>query len=237
QVTLWLQKIFGNEPMPQYEVNARTVDILYELVKANEATKRDISLLIKDIKQQATQYKAQAKRLEDILGGNLHLSPLCLSGQGTRYCNAVVKSAMTLETKDTSPVCLCCAIGDMNSELYKTISKNGALELELMELEKKLTAAVILEEQLQEDLKKTEELLEVEKDNIDTRSQDMKFLRERTEFLRRQVKDAEEQLAATGLEESLQHESLMSLAEKLAGLQHEIEPLKKKLESYLDLSP
>lgn len=61
QVTLWLKKIYGNQPVPQYEVNARTIDILYELVECNEARDRDVSLLIEDMKQKATEYEAEGE--------------------------------------------------------------------------------------------------------------------------------------------------------------------------------
>ncbi|KAM6364400.1 LOW QUALITY PROTEIN: HAUS augmin-like complex subunit 1 [Pluvialis apricaria] len=86
------------------------------------------------------------------------------------------------------------------------------------------------------DLKKTEELLEVEKAKADS-SQNLKFLKEKSKDLKIRIKAAEEQLAATGLDRSLTHESLVSLSEELDRLQEEIVPLKKKLESYLDLTP
>ncbi|XP_010581276.1 PREDICTED: HAUS augmin-like complex subunit 1 isoform X2 [Haliaeetus leucocephalus] len=237
RVTLWLKKIYGNRPVPQYEVNARTIDILYELVECNEARDRDVSLLIEDMKQKATEYEAEANYLEGLLAESLGLSLSSLSSKGTSYLSVLVDSAMTLETKDTSLASFFSAINDMTSELYATESKNREMELELSNLRKKLTAAVMLEKQLEEDLKKAEELLEVEKAKADSRSQNLKFLKNKSEDLKIRIKAAEEQLAATGLDQSLTHESLMSLSEKLAGLQEEIVPLKKKLESYLDLTP
>uniref|UniRef100_A0ACB8ENW4 Uncharacterized protein n=1 Tax=Sphaerodactylus townsendi TaxID=933632 RepID=A0ACB8ENW4_9SAUR len=47
----------------------------------------------------------------------------------------------------------------------------------------------------------------------------------------------EEQLSVTGMDPSLTHESLVSLSEKLAELKKQAAPLKKKLDSYLDLTP
>ncbi|KAM9262676.1 HAUS augmin-like complex subunit 1 isoform 2-T4 [Morus bassanus] len=192
RVTLWLKKIYGNQPIPQYEVNARTVSILYELAEDSEATDRDISLLIEDMKEQEAEYKAQAEYLQSILTESLHLSPFSLSEEGVRYFNAVVNSAVTLGVKDTSLVW---------------------------------------------DLKKTEKQLKVEKTIADETFQDLEFLKEKAEVFRGEIKAAEEQLAATGLEESLKHKSLVSLAQKLARLQQEIVPLKKERESYLDLTP
>ncbi|XP_010117157.1 PREDICTED: HAUS augmin-like complex subunit 1, partial [Chlamydotis macqueenii] len=130
-----------------------------------------------------------------------------------------------------------CAINDMTSELYATESKNREMELELTDIRNKLTAALMLEKQLEEDLKKTEELLELEKAKGDSRARNLKFLKDKSGDLKIRIKAAEEQLAATGLDESLTHEALVSLSEELAQLQEETVPLKKKLESYLDLTP
>ncbi|KAK4811297.1 hypothetical protein QYF61_023349 [Mycteria americana] len=138
KVTLWLKKIYGNQPIPQYEVNARTVDILYELVECNEARDGDVSLLIEDMKQKG------------LLAESLDLSLSSLSSEGTSYLNVLVNSAMTLETKDASLASCFCAINDMTSELFETESKNREMEWELTNTRKKLTAVLMLEKRLEE---------------------------------------------------------------------------------------
>lgn len=60
QVTSWLKKIFGDY-CPQYEVNARTVDILYELAEFHEARDSDVSLLVEDKKEWAAEYQAKGE--------------------------------------------------------------------------------------------------------------------------------------------------------------------------------
>uniref|UniRef100_A0A674HW76 HAUS augmin like complex subunit 1 n=2 Tax=Emydidae TaxID=8476 RepID=A0A674HW76_9SAUR len=111
------------------------------------------------------------------------------------------------------------------------------MELELTSLRKKLTAALVLEKHLQEDLKKTEEHLAMEKAKADSRTQNMKFLKDKSEDFKFRIKAAEEQLSASGMDPSLTHQSLVSLSEKLSELKQQTVPLKKKLESYLDLTP
>ncbi|KFP66276.1 HAUS augmin-like complex subunit 1, partial [Cariama cristata] len=213
QVTLWLRKIHGDQPVPQYEVNARTVDILYELVECNEAKDRDVSLLIEDMKEKAAEYEAEANYLQGLLTEILELSLSSLSSEGTSYLNALVNSAMTLETNDTSLTSFFCAIDDMTSELYTTESKNREMELALSNSRKKLTTMLTLEKQAEEDLKKTEEHLEIEKTKADSRSQNLQYLKDKSEDLKIRINVAEEQLAAMGLDELLTHESLVSLSE------------------------
>ncbi|XP_054042315.1 HAUS augmin-like complex subunit 1 isoform X2 [Rissa tridactyla] len=289
RIALWLKKIYKNQPIPAFEANKRTVDILYDLAERNEARDRDVSLLIEDKMQKAKEYEAEAKYLQGLLAESLALSLSSLSSKGTSYLDVLVNSAMILETKDTSLVSFFYAINDMTSELYATESKNRQMELELKDRMKKLTGALMLEKQIREDLEKTEKYLEFEMSKAEYQSQKTKFLKDKSKDFKVRIKAAEDQLTATGLHKSLTHESLMSLSEptrefpwdkcpdterqpvilfvirainrvdipwtvfcyvatsvlkllhrmtqELAQLQQETAPVKKKLQSYLDLPP
>ncbi|GAB0202702.1 HAUS augmin-like complex subunit 1 isoform X2 [Grus americana] len=237
RVTLWLKKIYGNEPIPQYEVNARTVDILHDLAEFNEARDRDVSLLIEYMKQKEAEYEAEANYLAGLLTESLDLSESSLSKEGIRYLNVLVDTAMTLEMKDTSLASCFCAIDDLTSELYAAESENREIKLESSKIKEKLTAVLMLEKKLAADLKKTEVFLEIENAKADSRSKNLEFLKNKSEDFKNRIKAAEDQLAAMALDQSLTHESLVSLSEKLAEQQEEIVVLKKKLEFYLDLPP
>ncbi|KAM6329192.1 HAUS augmin-like complex subunit 1 isoform 2-T2 [Alca torda] len=197
----------------------------------------DVSLLIEDMKQKATEYEAEAKYLQSLLAESLALSPSGLSSKGTSYLNVLVNSAVILETKDTSLVSFFCAINDMTSELYATESKNRKMELELGDRMKKLTEALMLEKKIREDLEKTEKYLEFEKAKAQFEDQKIKFLSDKSMDFKIRIKAAEEELTARGLDKSLTHESLVNLSEELAKLRQETVPVKKKLQSYLDLPP
>ncbi|XP_027302654.1 HAUS augmin-like complex subunit 1 [Anas platyrhynchos] len=237
QVTLWLKEVFENQPIPHYEVNPQTVEILYNLKEYSETRERDLAFLVEDTEQKAAEYEAQAKYLEDLLTKGLGLSLSSLSSEGATYLNTLVNSAITLGTKDTSLASFFCAINDMSSELYATESKNKELELELASMNKKLTAALAMEKRLEEDLRKTRDYLEVERVKAESRSQNLKFLRDKSEDFKIRIKAAEEKLAANGLDYSLMHQSLVSMSEKLEEMQKEVVPVKRELDSYLDLTP
>ncbi|XP_063151937.1 HAUS augmin-like complex subunit 1 isoform X1 [Candoia aspera] len=237
QVASWLKKTFGDQPIPPYEADARTVDILYELAERNESRDGDVSLLTEDMKQKAAEYESDGRFLQELLMESLNLSVSSLSKAGTSYLNNLVDIALALETKDTSLASFIPAINDLTSDLYAAESKNKDLELELSNLRRKLTSVLVLEKRLQDDVMKTEDLLIVERAKADGRTQNMKFLKEKSEDIKFRIKSAEEQLSASGLDASLTHESLVTLSEKLAELKKQAVPLKKKLESYLDLTP
>lgn len=61
QVNSWLNSVFGDQKVPCFEVNARTVDILYHIAESSEARCRDTTLLIEDIKQKTSEYEAEGE--------------------------------------------------------------------------------------------------------------------------------------------------------------------------------
>ncbi|XP_020841420.1 HAUS augmin-like complex subunit 1 isoform X1 [Phascolarctos cinereus] len=237
KIALWLKKIFGDQPIPKYEVNPRTTDILYHLSECNKARDRDVSLVIEDLKQKAREYESEAKYLQDLLMESVNLSFTSLSSIGSSYLNALVDSALVLETKDTSLASFIPAVNSLAADLFRTKARNEEMEVELSKLGKNLTATLILEKCLREDLKKAELHLSMEKAKVDSRISNIDFLKAKSDDLRLRIKAAEEQLSARGMDASLSHQSLMALSEKLAELKQQTAPLKKKLESYLDLMP
>ncbi|GAB1301883.1 HAUS augmin-like complex subunit 1 [Apodemus speciosus] len=233
QVAEWLKKIFGDHPIPQYEMNSRTTEILYHLSERNRVRDRDISLVIEDLKQKASEYESEARRLEDFLVESVNFSPANLSNTGSRFLSALVDSAVALEIKDTS----LARVNDLTSDLFRTKSKSEEIKLELEKLEKNLTATLLLEKCLREDLQKAELHLSAERAKVDSRLQNMDFLKAKAAEFRFGIKAAEEHLSARGMDASLSHRSLVALSEKLSELKQQTIPLKKKLESYLDLMP
>ncbi|XP_068931485.1 HAUS augmin-like complex subunit 1 isoform X2 [Petaurus breviceps papuanus] len=237
KIASWLKKIFGDQPIPKYEVNSRTTDILYHLSECNRARDRDISLVIEDLKQKAREYESEARYLQDLLMESVNLSFTSLSSIGSSYLNALVDSALVLETKDTSLASFIPAVNSLAADFFRNKARNEEMEVELNKLGKNLTATLILEKCLREDLKKEELHLSMEKAKVDRRISNIDFLKAKSDDLRLRIKAAEEQLSARGMDASLSHQSLMSLSEKLAELKQQTAPLKKKLESYLDLMP
>ncbi|NWX14941.1 HAUS1 protein, partial [Aegotheles bennettii] len=213
QVTSWLKKIYRNQAIPAYPVNAKTVDYLYGIMERNEARDRDLTLLIEETKQQAAKCKAEANYLQGVLGESLVISPFTLSKKGVRSLDTLASSAMALETKDTSLNNLFCAINDMTSELYATESKNKKMKLELVNLSHKLTAMLILESNIKKDLKNVEETVELRKATADSRQHKLTFLEAKSRDLMVRIKDTQEEIIATGLDQSLMHDALMYLSE------------------------
>ncbi|XP_033890035.3 HAUS augmin-like complex subunit 1 isoform X1 [Acipenser ruthenus] len=237
KVTQWLSNIFGDQPIPHYEVNTRTTEILYQLAECSEARCRDVVLLTEDLEQKAAEYGTEGSYLQELLLEGVGLSTSSLSKTASSYLNALEGSAMALNTKDTSLASYVAAMNDLTADILATEKKNQEMDHELTILRKKLTSALVLRKSLQEDLSKTEENQAVEKARAENRLQNMDFFKAKSEDLKFRIKAAENQLSASRMEPSLSHQALLDLSEKLAKLKQETIPMKKKLESFLDLTP
>ncbi|XP_037980687.1 HAUS augmin-like complex subunit 1 [Motacilla alba alba] len=237
RVTLWLKKLYEGVPVPEYEVNERTVDILHEIMECNEETDRDIMLLIEDMKDRTSKYEAEAEYWQDILGESLGLFEGSLPEEAAKDLTDLVEGAMELEVEDTSLTSFYSAINDMTLEMYKTKSKNEEMEHKLRILTRKLNSALMVEKQLEEDIEKLKKSQEEQKAKAEVQSKNMKFLEDKSKDLKIRICDAEDELVARGLDQSLTHEALMKSSEELAALYKEMEPLKTELASYLDLPP
>ncbi|XP_041325693.1 HAUS augmin-like complex subunit 1 [Pyrgilauda ruficollis] len=237
EVALWLKKLYNGVPIPVYEVNERTVDILHEVMKCNEVREKDVMLLIEDMKDRASKYEAEADYWHNILRQTLGFFESSLSEEATNDLFDLVGSAIELEVENTSLTSFYSALNDMTSELYKTKSKNDEMEWKLKILTKKLTSALMVEKHLEKDVEKLKTSQKAEQAKDEIHSKTLKFLQDKSKDLRIRIRGAEGELIARGLNKSLTHEALMKSSEKVAALRKEIEPLKREVASYLDLPP
>ncbi|XP_029818006.1 HAUS augmin-like complex subunit 1 [Manacus vitellinus] len=233
-VSSWLKKIYGDHFIPSDEVNEKTVDILHDLMECCEAKERDVSLLIEDMKHQEAVHEAATKEMQDIFE-DLGLSPTSLSRKASRDLSSLAKSAVILQTKDTSLTSLFCAINNMTSEQFETTQKNREMQQKLDDVKNKLTSALMLSKQLLEHIENTEELQKKQSVKVERQLKTMTYLTDKCLELEIRIKDAQRELAARGLHTSLTHKALVQLSEELVSLEKKVASLKKEQKIYLEL--
>ncbi|XP_062333468.1 HAUS augmin-like complex subunit 1 [Osmerus eperlanus] len=237
KVSQWLSSVFGDQPVPQYEVNTRTVDILYELAVASEKRCNETALLIEDHKQKASEYQADATHLQDVVLQGVGLSAGSLSKPSSDYLSVLVSSAMVLGIKDTSLGSFIPAMNNLTNELLEAEKYDRRLDRELKTVRKRLADTLVLRKTLQEDLDKTKDAQAIESAKAEERLLNMDFVKAKSKDLSFRNNMSADQLAKRHMENRLSHQSLMELSEEVATLKQEIVPLTKKLEPYRDLSP
>ncbi|XP_073501708.1 HAUS augmin-like complex subunit 1 [Phyllobates terribilis] len=236
KIVLWLKKVFGDRLLP-YEVNFRTMELLYQLAEWNEVRNKDLSLILEDQKLKTAEIKAEAQNTHELLKESLGPSYGDLSRMGNTYLNQLVDSCLALEVKDSSLGSYIPAVNELSAELVAIEAGNQELESELRSLRKKLTNAVVLEKSLEQDLKKAEEQCNVEKAKVEVKVQNLKKLKVKSEEYKYKIQTAKDELSSMGMEDSLTHRSLVSLCESLTELKEQSMTTKEKLKSYLDLAP
>ncbi|KAG7476988.1 hypothetical protein MATL_G00088650 [Megalops atlanticus] len=237
KVSQWLTKIFGDQITPEYEVNTRTVEILYQLAENSEVRCNEVSLLIEDHKQKATEYQSDGCHLQEVLLQGVGLSSGSLSKPASDYMAELEAMAMVLKVMDTSLTSFVPAMNHLTNELVEAEKRDRRMERDLTILRKKLGSALVLRKTLQEDLKKTMKNQEVENAKAEERLLNMDFVKAKSKDLSFRIKMAEEKLASRKMEEPLTHQAILEVSEKIAKFKQEILPLTKKLESYKDLTP
>ncbi|KAJ0004557.1 hypothetical protein NQD34_010771 [Periophthalmus magnuspinnatus] len=237
KVHSWLSEVFRDEAVPQFEVNTRTVDVLYQLALSSEARCRDTELLIEDLQQKALEYQADCAYYQDALLQGVGLSCASLSPTCTDYLSTLVDNAVTLAIRDISLGSFLPAVNNLSNELFEAEKSNRHLEQELKVLRKRLSTTLVLRGNLQEDINKTIKTQAVENANAEERLLNMDFVTTKAKELSHRRERAEAQLLSRNMDKSLTHHSIVQLSQEVTALKQEIVPLKKKLEPYMDLCP
>ncbi|XP_026226951.1 HAUS augmin-like complex subunit 1 [Anabas testudineus] len=237
KVNSWLSSVFGDQTVPQFEVNIRTVDILYQLAQCSEARCSDTALFIEDIKQKTSEYQADGAHLQDVLLQGVGLSCASLSKPATDYLSALVDNAMVLGVRDTSLGSFMPAVNNLTNELLEGEKSSRKLDRELRALRRRLGATLVLRGNLQEDINKTVKSQAVESAKAEERLLNMDFVTAKAKELSIRRERAEAQLVSRNMDKSITHQAVVQLSEEVNTLKQEIIPLKKKLEPYMDLSP
>uniref|UniRef100_A0A8C2KHG4 HAUS augmin-like complex, subunit 1 n=1 Tax=Cyprinus carpio TaxID=7962 RepID=A0A8C2KHG4_CYPCA len=237
KVSQWLRKVFGQQPVPEFEVNTRTVEILYELAESSETRCREAELLIKDHEQKTEEYGSDGTHLQEVLLQAVGLQAGGLSKPAVDLLSALEGTAEVLKLRDTSLGSYMPAINKLTNDALEAEKTDRRLQRELTAVRTKMTAAVVLRKKLQDDLMKITHTQQVEAATAEERLLNMDFMKNKSRDLACRNKIVQEKLDSRQMEDSLTHQAIVQLSEKITALKEESLPLKKKLEPYSDLSP
>ncbi|KPP67934.1 HAUS augmin-like complex subunit 1-like, partial [Scleropages formosus] len=221
-VMQWLKKVFGEQTIPEFEVNTRSVDVLYQLAESSEARCGEVALLLEDYRQKAAEYQAEGCHTKEVLLQGVGLSSGSLSKPASDYLIALKACAMALKVRDTSLISFVSAINDLSSGLLEAEKKDREMERELTTLRRKLGATLMLRKTLQDDLNKILKIQEVEKAKAEERLLNMDFIKAKSRDFSFTIKMAEEQMASRKMEPRLTHQAILDISAEIEKLKQEI---------------
>ena len=63
---MWLEAVFGDEPIPAFEINSKTIEVLSSLVDINTQRDQDTRLLLKDLEQKRDEYASEGEVISEL---------------------------------------------------------------------------------------------------------------------------------------------------------------------------
>ena len=61
KVRQWLDKVFDQDEVPDYEIHSQTVDYLFQLAQRSESKEKALTCMLEDFQQKTTEYQAESK--------------------------------------------------------------------------------------------------------------------------------------------------------------------------------
>ncbi|XP_076465729.1 HAUS augmin-like complex subunit 1 [Babylonia areolata] len=236
KVQTWLDSLYAGKPVPSFERNECTIELLYQLMLKNIDRDHDTQLIIQDLRLKATEYTVESQRIGGILM-KLNLNPGILSQSGVMSLRTLANVAWLLEIRDPSDTSYLLALKCLQDEGDRIHEEYLAEERLLAQLTHKTKDALIKHSALNKACRDLEDQSIQQEKKVDKHIKDTSFLRSKVQEYSKVLSKLESTVSRTGVDSSLFHENLVKKARDLQKLEEELGPLKKKLQDYHDLPP
>ncbi|KAK0048600.1 HAUS augmin-like complex subunit 1 [Biomphalaria pfeifferi] len=232
----WLEEIFDQDEVPEFELNTQIIQQLYQMVLISRKNDKKTQLVIDDLNLKINEYNAEAHRLSEVLCrlglGQIHLSKSCANN-----VMMLAKLGNLLNVKDSSDTCFYLALQHLDNELEKVIQQRKIEAKHVEQLSAKSYRAVLKYSSLKKALEDVQEKAEKEHQTNEERKNNTTFLLGKSEKYEKEINKLQRQLSKTLVDESVFHEKLVEKSEVLKSLQAKLSPLQAELQSYQSLPP
>ncbi|EDV21117.1 uncharacterized protein TRIADDRAFT_60376 [Trichoplax adhaerens] len=230
----WLERLFDGQPVPQYEVNATTMNMLENLYKLNQVCDNDAHNLIEDVKQKALEYSYEALRLSTILS-TLGLDKSSLSQSGNVSLNNLAKIALILKLKDTSISSYYCGIHHLARDT-RSVERMHNMEKRLIDaLTIKHRDSIVKSSALKRTLRELTDHAAETEPKLEQRLRETAFLGRKSQEYQKIITELKKANKEVNMDPSLYHSNLVKRAKDLQMLKEELAPLQAKWKSYHSL--
>lgn len=236
QVFTWLQQVFGQDHIPQFEINSFTLNILEQLAKRNLEQNKYAELVTKDYNQKAVEYSAEVERLTRITE-QVGLPVSCMSQSGRMSLKTLASMTMLLGTKDCSNSSLLLGITEQSQALSAAVDANTEEKRLLSRLLVKTKKAQANASDLQRSLDGLQDQMALQTPQLKKNAQETDFVKLKCKEYEKSNRELEEYQSKTQLDSSIYHGSLVKKAEEVRLIKAKMKPLKDKLEGYHSLPP
>ncbi|CAB3984523.1 HAUS augmin-like complex subunit 1 [Paramuricea clavata] len=236
KVRAWLETLFVDEPIPTFEINSKTIEILSTLVDINRKKDQDAKILTEDLAQKKNEYRSEAKRLQRIISSvGLPLSNL--SQSGLTSVRTLASTALLLDLRDTKMSSYLLGINELSKELHSAKEEEIKSKHATTKQLQKTNKALIQYNSLKKACETLEEQISLQEPILKQRLRDTGFLNQKTGEYQRQLDQLLSYQKQANLEPALYHKALEKKYEDVVKLEEDLKPLKSKLDTYHSLPP
>jgi len=236
KVTEWLERVFEDQPIPQYEMNSDTLNDLHMFAVQNQDMDQLVRFHIEDLRKKSEEYQAEGDNLRKLLE-NIGMPIYALSNAGKSSVKMLADTAVALNIKDCKKSSYVLAIADLKVESAELAEKIEQVKNETEQIARQTEDAINKLKQLELMKESMQQQSASELPVMQKRLKDIEVLSTKSDKYRLQISEYEAQNKNTGYMDNISHEALLQTAEKLAEMKAELKPIRLKLEGYHSLPP
>lgn len=236
KVRVWLETLFGDEAVPAFEINSKTIQTLSSLVDINTQMDQDTRLSMDDLEQKRNEYASEANRIQNIIS-SVGLPLGSLSQSGSASVRILANTALILDLKDTKMSSYLLGINELSKELQLSKKERMRERHSSAKVLRKTKAALVKNDSLTKAYETLEEQMSLQEPILNKRLKETGFLRQKAEEYQKHFDELQSYQKQVKLEPSLYHNALEKKYEDVLRLEEELKPLKSKLETYHSLPP
>jgi HAUS augmin-like complex subunit 1 len=238
EVKAWLTSQFesAGKDVPEFEYTARIIAHLHNIATVSQAKTQAANIVAGDFRQKATEYRAQAARIREILE-SVGLAQESLPSNVVSSTQVLANVANLLNIRDTELSSFLVAMGDISLRKTGVEEKRAKVEKEskiLLDYTRKalsrLTYLKRTMAQLEDDVSLCENQVKYWKENLEVMS------KKEHQYLK-QYKNYKSLLNRVGYTPEISHGVLVQMAEHRKELEKKTKPVLDTLRSYQDLPP
>lgn len=236
KVFAWLQQVFGEDPIPQFEINSFTLGVLEQLAIRNQEQNKHAVLITKDFIQKTSEYAAEVERLNRITE-QVGLPVSTMSQSGRTSLKTLASVALLLGTKNCSTSSLLLGIAEQSQALSAALDANTEEKRLLSRLLIKTKKAQAKVSDLQRSLDGLEDQVALQAPKLQRNAQETEFVKLKCKEYEKINKELEGYQSKVQLDSSIFHNSLVKKAEDVRVTKEKMKPIKAKLDGYNSLPP
>ena len=232
QIRQWLGEIFHPQPIPEYEVSERSLQILQDLANTSKNGQQHHETFQDLAHKQSLAYSSEHERIDQVLA-NTGVSRNDLSGPSQSFLDILAELVNILQVSDHHEIVpkLTSILAETSSRpveqfLYTYSAKQ--FQKEKVEVIKSAKQSRVLHDAYQGNVVK-------QKESLDSLKKKSGFMMDKQKEYAKSFQVLEQDIEKSEFKTQFSHPNLVKVAEQMRTLEEELKPLKAKLEGFRSL--